>query len=55
MGALIDGAYDGTVTPFAIGGLVVTAAAYLLYRWSDAMMAGVTVPTSRVIEAVTRG
>jgi len=36
-GAAIDAVYDGSVTPFAIGGLLVTGVAYVLYRCSDAV------------------
>ena len=37
IGALIDAAYDGTVVPFAVSGVLVCTAAILLSRWSDAV------------------
>ena len=36
IGALIDAAYDGSVTPFALAGVVLCVVAFLFYRWSDA-------------------
>lgn len=33
-GAVIDRTYDGTLLPFAVGGLVAGAAAFGLFRWS---------------------
>jgi MFS transporter, DHA1 family, multidrug resistance protein len=37
IGALIDAAYNGTVVPFAVSGVLVCVAAILLSRWSDAV------------------
>jgi len=37
IGALIDAAYDGSVTPFAISGVLVSVVAIALSRWSDAV------------------
>ena len=37
IGAIIDAAYDGSVTPFAIAGLITSLAAYGFYRWSNAV------------------
>jgi DHA1 family bicyclomycin/chloramphenicol resistance-like MFS transporter len=37
IGALIDAAYDGSVTPFAIAGVIICIVAFLAYRWSDAV------------------
>jgi DHA1 family bicyclomycin/chloramphenicol resistance-like MFS transporter len=37
IGALIDGMYDGSVTPFALSALVVVVVAFVLARWSDAV------------------
>ncbi len=36
IGALIDGAYDGSVTPFALAGVTVCVVAFVFYRWADA-------------------
>ena len=35
IGAAIDAAYDGTVTPFALSGVLLGMAAFVLARWSD--------------------
>jgi DHA1 family bicyclomycin/chloramphenicol resistance-like MFS transporter len=37
IGAAIDLMYGGTITPFAIAGLVTAVLAFLAYRWSDAV------------------
>lgn len=37
IGATIDAAYDGSVTPFAIAGVIVCVVAFLAYRWADAV------------------
>ncbi len=37
IGASIDAAYDGSVTPFALAGLLVCTVAFVAYRWSDAV------------------
>lgn len=37
IGAAIDAAYDGSVTPFALAGVVLCIAGFLFYRWSDAV------------------
>jgi DHA1 family bicyclomycin/chloramphenicol resistance-like MFS transporter len=37
LGAVIDFSFDGSVTPFALAGVVVGLAAYVLYRWADAV------------------
>ena len=37
IGALIDAAYDGSVTPFAVSGVLVCVVAIVLSRWSDAV------------------
>ncbi len=37
IGAFIDAAYDGSVTPFAVSGVLVCVAAILLAHWSDAV------------------
>jgi len=37
IGALIDAAYDGSVTPFAISGVLISVVAIALSRWSDAV------------------
>jgi DHA1 family bicyclomycin/chloramphenicol resistance-like MFS transporter len=39
IGAAIDRAYDGTITPFALAGVLVAVVAYACYRWSDAAWA----------------
>lgn len=39
IGALIDRAYDSTVMPFALGGLICAAAAFACHRWADARWA----------------
>lgn len=36
IGAVIDGAYDGGVTPFAVAGVIVCSIAFVFYRWADA-------------------
>jgi MFS transporter, DHA1 family, multidrug resistance protein len=36
IGAFIDGAYDGSVTPFALAGVTVCVVAFVFYRWADA-------------------
>ncbi len=36
IGAIIDAAYDGTVTPFALAGVLVCIVAFGFSRWSDA-------------------
>jgi hypothetical protein len=36
LGAIIDGFYDGSVTPFALAALLAVASAFVLWRWSDA-------------------
>lgn len=36
IGAAIDSAYDGSITPFAIAGVVVCVIAFVFYRWADA-------------------
>jgi len=40
IGAFIDSAYDGSVTPFAISGVLLCVAAIVLSRWSDAVWEG---------------
>jgi DHA1 family bicyclomycin/chloramphenicol resistance-like MFS transporter len=37
IGASIDAAFDGSVTPFALAGVLVCAVAYAAYRWADAV------------------
>jgi DHA1 family bicyclomycin/chloramphenicol resistance-like MFS transporter len=37
IGAVIDAAFDGTITPFALAGVIVCIIAFLLYRWADAV------------------
>lgn len=36
MGALIDRAFDGTITPLALAGLILCLVGYAWYRWADA-------------------
>ncbi len=37
IGAAIDAVYDGSVTPFALAGVVLCIAAFIFYHWSDAV------------------
>ncbi len=37
IGALIDRFYDSTMMPFAVGGMICGAAAFVFYRWADAV------------------
>lgn len=37
IGAVIDAAFDGTITPFALAGVIVCFIAFLFYRWADAV------------------
>ena len=37
IGSAIDAAYNGSVTPFALAGVIVCIAAFLAYHWSDAV------------------
>jgi DHA1 family bicyclomycin/chloramphenicol resistance-like MFS transporter len=37
IGALIDALYDGSVLPMALASVVVAVAAFVLWRWSDAV------------------
>jgi DHA1 family bicyclomycin/chloramphenicol resistance-like MFS transporter len=37
IGAAIDVAYDGSITPFAMAGAVLAGAGFLVYRWADAV------------------
>jgi DHA1 family bicyclomycin/chloramphenicol resistance-like MFS transporter len=37
IGATIDAAYDGSITPFALAGVVLCVACYVFYRWADAV------------------
>jgi DHA1 family bicyclomycin/chloramphenicol resistance-like MFS transporter len=37
IGALIDAAFDGSVTPFALAGVTVCIVAFIAYRWADAV------------------
>jgi DHA1 family bicyclomycin/chloramphenicol resistance-like MFS transporter len=39
IGAAIDRAYDGTILPFAVAGVLLGLASYACYRWSDAVWA----------------
>jgi DHA1 family bicyclomycin/chloramphenicol resistance-like MFS transporter len=36
IGVVIDSAYDGSITPFAVAGVAVCVIAFLFYRWADA-------------------
>lgn len=49
IGALIDRAYDGTITPFALAALAVGLVAYAVYRWADAVWPS---PTEHELDAV---
>jgi len=37
IGAVIDAAFDGTITPFAVAGLLAAILAFVSHRWSDAV------------------
>jgi hypothetical protein len=36
IGALVDRTFDGTITPFAVAGLLSAVGALLAFRWADA-------------------
>jgi DHA1 family bicyclomycin/chloramphenicol resistance-like MFS transporter len=37
IGAAIDRAYDGTILPFAVAGVLIGLVGYACYRWADAV------------------
>ena len=39
IGAAIDRAYDGTILPFAVAGVLIGLVGYACYRWADAVWA----------------